>query len=80
MELINNMVRLTVKVIPKSSRNKISEMPGGILKVKLTAPATEGKANTALIKLLSHHFALPQSKIKIAKGMASRNKIIEILN
>lgn len=53
-------------------------MAGGALKIKLTAPPVEGKANKALIKFLSKHYKTPQTKIKIVSGLTSKNKIVEI--
>ncbi|MFA6427268.1 MAG: DUF167 domain-containing protein [Candidatus Magasanikbacteria bacterium] len=72
---------LHIKVLPRSSRNEVvGEMADGTLKVKLTAPPVDGKANEALIELLSEHFNLPKSKIKIVRGLTSKNKIIQMEN
>jgi uncharacterized protein (TIGR00251 family) len=48
-----------------------------ILSVK--EPAKEGKANQAVIRLLSEYFGVPKSNISIIKGESSKNKIIQIL-
>ncbi|HAT04020.1 MAG TPA: YggU family protein [Candidatus Magasanikbacteria bacterium] len=75
------MKTLSIRVLPRSSRNEIvGEMADGTLKVKLTAPPVDGKANRALIELLSEYFDVPKSKIKIVRGLTSKNKIIEIKN
>jgi len=71
-------MKYTIKVIPRSSRNKITELPDGSLKVKLTTAPVDGKANEALIKFLCKHFDVPKSKIKIVKGLTSKNKTIQI--
>lgn len=68
---------IKVKIIPRSSQNKIIEEEG-YLKIKLTAPPVEGKANKALIAFLSKEWGLPKSKITIVRGKTSKNKIIEI--
>lgn len=71
--------KIKIKVIPRSSRNEIvGAMSDGTLKIKLTAPPVDGKANEALIKLLSDHYNIPKSKIKIVSGLTSKNKTIEI--
>ncbi|OGH91825.1 MAG: YggU family protein [Candidatus Magasanikbacteria bacterium RIFOXYC2_FULL_39_8] len=76
-----HMKTLSIRVLPRSSRNEIvGEMADGTLKVKLTAPPVDGKANRALIELLSEYFDVPKSKIKIVRGLTSKNKIIEIKN
>ena len=67
-----------VKVLPRSSQNKVTEDEPGSLKVKLVAPPVDGKANEALIELLSKHFKLRKSSIRILRGENSRNKMIEI--
>ncbi len=67
-----------VKVLPRSSQNKVTEDAPGSLKVKLVAPPVDGKANEALIELLSKYFKLRKSSIRILRGENSRNKMIEI--
>jgi hypothetical protein len=70
---------LKIKLIPRSSKNSIEENNGNELKVKVTAPAVDNKANEALIKLLAKEFKIPRSLIKIIQGKKSKNKIINIL-
>lgn len=70
-------MRLTVRVIPRSSRNAI-EWERGVLKARLTAPPVGGAANDALVALLAQHLGLPKRSISIAHGAASRQKIMEI--
>ncbi|EKD43109.1 MAG: hypothetical protein ACD_72C00454G0001 [uncultured bacterium] len=75
------MSKIKIRVLPRSSKNEVvGEMADGTLKVKLTAPPVDGKANDALIKLLADHFDITKSKIKIATGATSKNKTIEILD
>ncbi len=71
-------MQINVKVIPGSKKNYLQE-EGGSIKVHLTAPPVEGKANAALIELLSEHFNVAKSKIEIIKGLKSRIKTINIL-
>lgn len=73
------MPKIKIRVLPRSSKNEvIGEMADGTLKVKLTAPPVDGKANDSLIKLLADYFDKPKHKIKIAAGATSKNKTIEI--
>jgi len=68
-----------IKVIPRSSKNEVvGEMSDGILKIKLTAAPVDGEANKELIKLLAKYFGVAKSRIKIVKGLTSRNKVVEI--
>lgn len=71
------MKTLKIKLIPKSSKNSIEGYIDDQLKVKVTAPAVDNKANEALIKLLAKEFKIPKSSIRIIKGKKSKNKIIE---
>ena len=70
---------IDIKVIPGAKKNFIRE-EGEILKVYLTAPALEGKANKALIDFLAGHFHIKKSQIEIIKGLKSRYKTIIIRN
>ena len=64
-------VLVDIKVLPKSSRNEIAGVVDGKLKVKLTAPPVNGKANKALI-------TLSKRDIVIVKGQTSANKQLSI--
>ena len=55
---------------------KISE---GEYKVKLTSPPVDGKANEALIEILSDHFKVAKSNITIVGGKSARMKMVDIL-
>ena len=68
---------LSIKVIPKASRNLVKEEGGGF-KIYLTKPAQDGLANIQLIHLLSGHLKIKKYQIKIIKGDKSRNKLVEI--
>ena len=68
---------IQVKVIPNAKKNEVKGDSMG-LKVYLTAPPADGKANKLLLKVLAEHFNVRGSQIKIIKGEKSRVKIIEI--
>ena len=70
-------VKIQVKVIPNSRELRVKEIEGA-LKVKVDAPAKEGKANKRLIEILSKYLSKPKSSIKIIRGLTSRNKVIEV--
>jgi uncharacterized protein len=71
------LMLVTVRVIPKASRNEVIEEPG-LLKVRLTRPAQDGEANEQLRRILAEHFRTKKYLITIRKGHTSRTKIIEI--
>ncbi|OGN08149.1 MAG: hypothetical protein A2750_03240 [Candidatus Yanofskybacteria bacterium RIFCSPHIGHO2_01_FULL_45_42] len=71
-------MRFQVKATPNSNRPEVTQ-EGDTLKVKIDAPPVKGMANRRLVELLSRHFKVPPSHIKIISGHTSRNKIVEVL-
>jgi hypothetical protein len=69
---------LTIKVVPNARQEKIVQEPGR-LKVYLSAPAVEGKANARLIGFLAEHYKVRKRDIIIRGGQRSRDKLVEIL-
>jgi hypothetical protein len=59
---------------PRSSRNAVIGIHGDALKIALTAPPVDGKANKELLKFLAKYFKLPKGGIQIATGESSRSK------
>jgi uncharacterized protein (TIGR00251 family) len=70
---------LNVKVIPGAKKNLLKEGEDGI-KVYLTSPPVDGKANEALVAFLAGHYGVRRSQIQIIKGLKSRNKVINIIS
>ena len=71
-------VTFAVKLHPRAKRNAITGTLGDVLKISLTAPPLEGRANHACIEFLADLLKLPRSSITIAAGQTSRNKLIRI--
>lgn len=71
--------KLTLFIQPKASKNEIIGPHNGALKIKITAPPVDGKANAALIEFLSDVLDVPKRNIEILKGETGRNKSVEIL-
>ena len=69
---------IRVRVLPRTSKNQIVGMDGGVFKVKLTAPPVEGKANKALVSFLGKKLGLPKRDIEIVSGEHSREKSIRV--
>lgn len=70
--------RLSIKVVPGSSRSGIAGWLGDTLKVRITAPAERGKANVAVESLLSTALGLSGGSVRIVSGSSSPRKIVEI--
>jgi uncharacterized protein (TIGR00251 family) len=69
---------LKVYLQPKSSKNEVVGPYRDGIKVKVTAPPMEGKANEALIRFLAKKFGISPSCIEIIKGLHSREKTLRI--
>ena len=67
-----------VKVHPRAKKNAITGELGDALKVSLTAPPVEGRANEACIEFLAKLLKVPRSSVTIASGQTSRNKVIRV--
>lgn len=71
-------VGFTVRVIPRASRDGIEGEYRGALKVRLTAPPVDDRANDALIELLAERLNVSRSAVRIVAGEKSRTKRVEI--
>jgi uncharacterized protein len=67
-----------VRVQPRASKDEVAGEMAGALKVRLQAPAVEGRANEALIEFLAQLLKTPKSAVRILSGDRSRTKRIEI--
>ena len=66
-----------VRVTPHAKQNKVVENDG-VLRVYTTVAPENGRANSAVIELLSEYFDVPKSHVKILKGQTSRDKIVAV--
>ena len=71
-------VILKIYLQPKSSKNEVTGPYRDGIKVKVTAPPMEGKANEALVRFLAKKFGISPSRIEIIKGLHSREKTLRI--
>jgi len=67
-----------VKVHPRGKKNAITGEIGDALKVALTSPPVDGKANQACIEFFAKLLKVPRSSVTIASGQSSRNKVIRV--
>ncbi|TWB26616.1 DUF167 domain-containing protein [Nitrospirillum viridazoti] len=82
-EVIPGGVRVYLRVTPRASRTAIQglmEGPEGrqLLKVAVTTVPEDGKANEAVLKLLSKTWRVPKSSLTIVAGLTDRNKVVEV--
>jgi len=69
---------LAVKVHPRAKKNAITGEVGDALKLALTAPPVDGRANQACIEFFANLLDVPRSSVTIASGETSRNKVIRV--
>ena len=72
---------LAIRVTPRAKKDEVSGiLDDGTIKVRLTAPPVEGKANASLIKFLAEILSVSRSKIEIVAGESGRDKLVSILD
>jgi uncharacterized protein len=67
-----------VRVHPRAQKNAITGEIGQALKISLTAPPIEGRANQASIAFLAELLNVPRSSVTITSGRSGRNKVIRV--
>lgn len=72
-------VMFAVKIHPRAKKNAVTGKVGDALKVSLTAPPVDGKANEACIEFLAKLLKAPRSSVTIASGQNRRTKIIRVV-
>ena len=72
------MAIIRVRVQPGSSQNRVEELRKGVLRVRVTAPPEKGRANAATLALLSRFLDVGVSQVRIVRGAASRDKVVEV--
>lgn len=70
---------LVLRVTPKARRNAVTLGDADSLRVHVTAAPENGKANAAVIRLLSRALNVPKSRLEIARGASGRDKLLRIL-
>jgi uncharacterized protein (TIGR00251 family) len=77
-KIVGNDIIIRAKIVPGSSKNKIVGVYNDALKIAITAPPVEGKANKKCIAYLAKCFDVAKSKVEIISGKNSKNKLIKI--
>nr|VFJ46554.1 MAG: hypothetical protein BECKDK2373C_GA0170839_101527 [Candidatus Kentron sp. DK] len=73
-----NALILEIAVQPRASRNEVAGVRGERLKLRITAPPVDGKANGEIIRFLAGEFRVPRSHLTILSGERGRNKRIRV--
>jgi len=76
--MADNRATVEIHLQPGAKRNEVVSLRDGVLWVRVTAPPLKGQANSALLTLVAELLAMPKNNIAIARGYASRHKVITI--
>ena len=71
-------VTFKVRVQPKASRNRVEGYLKGKVRVWVTAPPQDGKANAAVVSLLAETLGVAKSRVRIVRGLTSRDKLVSV--
>lgn len=71
-------VRIQVKVTPRAKRPGVERSEGGTWRVRVAAPAEDGRANAELIEAIARELDVPKSRVRIVRGAAGRLKQVEV--
>ena len=71
-------VRFAVRLAPRSSSNRVDGVTDGVLRIRVSAPAVEGAANTALVHLLAEELGVARRDVRIVAGATSRQKLVVV--
>ena len=71
-------ITVTLHVQPGAGKHEIAGLHGDALKVRIAAPATDNKANAALVEYLRSLLGIPKAAVVIRHGATARRKVVEI--
>ena len=69
---------LRLSVVPGAKRSDLALSDTGEIKVRIAAPAIEGKANRALLRYLADRLEVPRSQLSLVHGVSSRHKLVRV--
>ncbi len=68
--------RIKVRVQPRASKDQVLGFRGDVLRLRVTAPPAEGKANDAIVTLLAETLGIAKGRVRIVRGRSSREKVV----
>jgi uncharacterized protein (TIGR00251 family) len=73
-------MKIIIKAKPAARQDFVEKVDEFNYSVRVKAPATDGKANAAIVKLLAEHFDISQSLVEIISGHMAKTKVVQIHN
>ena len=71
-------VRFAVRLTPRAAVDRVDGVTDGVLRARVGAPAVDGAANNALIRLIAEELGVARSDVRIVAGAASRQKLVVV--
>lgn len=75
---MDNPTTFTVRVTPRAKQNKVQRQPDGSLKVYVTAPPEDGRANEAVVDTIAEWLGVKRRDVEIIHGVTSRDKVVRV--
>ena len=72
------MSRLKLRIVPNAKRDEVTGQHGDAVKIKIAAPALDGKANEAVLEFLAEKLGIHRRDVTLIAGEKSRDKLVEI--
>lgn len=69
---------LVLHIQPGAKRTEVAGLHGEALKIRLSAPPIDGKANEALLSFIADKFGVPQRGVELLRGGQSRHKMVKV--
>ena len=71
-------ITFSVRVTPRAKQNRVQPQEDGSLKVYVTAPPEDGRANEAVVGIIAEWLGVKRRDVEIVRGATSRNKIVRV--
>ncbi len=78
MAAVPGAVRIPVRLTPRGGADRVDGVVEGVLRVRVAAPAVDGAANKALLRLLADELGVARGAVRLATGETSRTKVVEV--
>lgn len=75
---MDNPTSIPVRVTPRARQNKVQPQADGSLKVYVTAPPEDGRANEAVVNAIADWLGVKRRNVEIIRGATSRNKVVRV--
>jgi len=75
---MSEFITLSVRVTPRAKQNRVQPQEDGSLKVYVTAPPEDGRANEAVVQVIADWLGVKRRDVEIVRGATNRNKIVRV--